>query len=273
MPRHLILLLAAALVATACQPQRVRQVVSDPAHQRVVDFLLLLEQEKFDDMYAMYDAETREAWPKEQFVDWAKKRVRYAQFYKVTKVERSAEANKATISTELTGRFYNKNGYADAIFDPVLLLNAQDKQWYLRNTRVVEIAEYNRSQEETRKKRVAATAPKVLIEGLKVESQIIDDKPQLVFTGKITNNSDKELEAIRLEFRFLGPEREKLMKLHVFPVYPTPEGNKGPVKIGGKMDFVETIASEIPNNWTGDFEWEVFDLGSIADIKSYDQRE
>ena len=275
----LVLTIAFGSMMACNTEQKAKQVVKDPVHQVVVDLLTAIREKRYDDAYAMYDEATRKAWPKEDFIEWAKdKPTRFGEYYLVKKINKNVEASEADVETELTGKYASWNSMPSANFHPILkFINGK---WYMHNPEKVAEWEQAEADRKAREARVAKLKDKIIITDWTVKNEIIDNQPFLSFSGEIENKSDQELDYVRLEVQFLGPDgkptqlcidnRKKkgcIDRLHVFPVYINATKEMTSLKAGEKRKFVETIASDIPLNWTGATTKFVYDAGKQHEIR------
>ena len=271
--------LAAVLALCAgCDAGKVpTQVIKDPVHKKVKEFLDKVKAKDYDGAYAMYDAETREAFPKEKFMELCKDKLdRFGAYYVVERIEKDVETGKATVYQKLSGSYENWNSMPSALFHPVLSLN--NGQWELHDPEWVAQRQLKLEQDKQRQERLVKFKDKIAITGWTVKNELIKNEPFLAFSGDIENKSGEEVEFVRLEVRFTGaqgqPEklcldREKkkcVDRLHVFPVYINERMEKYSLKPGEKRHFVETIASELPLMWTGQTPFEIYDVGKQGEL-------
>jgi|GEM_PF-3289714 len=283
MRRITVTLLALTIIAGSmmgCNTEKkAKQVVKDPVHQVVVDLLTAIKEKRFDDAFAMYDEATRTAWKKEDFIEWAKdKPTRFGEYYLVKKINKNVEAAEADVVTELTGKYESWNSMPSAKFNPILkFINGK---WLMHNPEKVAEWEQAEADRKAREARIAKLKDKIIITEWTVKNEIIDNAPYLSFSGEIENKSDHELDFVRLEVQFMGPDGKPtklcidnkkqlgcIDRLHVFPVYINAAKEMTSLKAGEKRKFVETIASDIPLKWTGATTRIVYDAGKQHEIR------
>ncbi len=279
--KYVYLAVAAVLLLSACELDKPRQHIKDPAHQRFVDFLNAVKNNKFDDAYNMLTEETKKAYPKELFIKFAKEKLqRFGDYYVVTKIQKDVANAHATFTTKLVGKYEKWNSMPSAKFEPVMVY--KNGQWYFEIPERIAILKQWEDAEKRRQERVAKYKDKIVITNWKVKNEIVDNQPQIAFSGDIENKSNDELDIVRLRVWFLGPNGKPVpicsIKgdpesckdfLDVVPIYVDPENEKVSLKPGEKRHFVETIISELPLKWTGKTKVEVYDAGTQAEFSEW----
>ncbi|RJO67369.1 MAG: hypothetical protein C4523_09580 [Myxococcales bacterium] len=251
-----------SLLFVGCEEKVSKPKTLDPLEARTYEYLTLIKAKSWDAAYAMLSAETQKYYPKEKFVEDATGFIlpKVDALY-VTKIEK--HKLDALVFTE----FKPKTEWAtyNTMEEAKVKLNYlyKDGKWLVHYPDIVTQGAEDEEKEKVRLARVAEWKPNLLFHDFKVENKITDEGPMLVFNGEVENTSDKPVEMVMAMVDFFDANNQKIYNVVVVPVYISAWEKKTALGPKSKTPFIQSISSEIPDSWSGKFEYYLFDAGDM----------
>ncbi len=253
------------VLAIACDQEKgpmVEKHKLDPVEAATMEFLDAVKAKKWDNAYAMLTAKTREAWPKEEFIKETKFQItpKIGSLH-IRRIEKKAET--ATLYTDLIGDWAHLNTVESQRV--TLQWRKENDKWLIEKPEMIAKLEEQRALDAARKARADKWRDKLVWSDFKVRSELTEEGPALVFTGNVKNAGASALEMAQVFTYFFNADNEKVYSVVVVPVYISrwdPKKAK-PLMPGESREFIETILSEIPDDWSGEFKYELWDAGDM----------
>ena len=255
----LVVVLVILSLAAACS-DTTKPKTKDPLESLAYEYIGFVKAKNFDGAYNMLSNETRRYYPKEEFIEYATSFIlpKVDAVY-VTRLEK--RKLDATVFTEFKPRSswatYNTMEQAKI----KLFVVYKEGKWLIHMTDIVEKAREKEEREKERLARVAEWKPHLEFHEFRVENQITDDGPMLVFHGEIENKSEKLCEMVMVMIDFYDGKGAKVFNIVVVPVYISTYEKMEGLKPKGKLPVQSSISSEIPEAWSGRIEYSLWDAG------------
>ncbi len=232
----------------------------DPLEVETEAYLELIKQKKWDEAYARYTDETRKYWTKEEFVKSEEERVTpYLGDILIKRIEK--HKLDATIFTEFISRNRHLNSLEEAKIK--LQYKYENGKWWLDRPDLVQKGKDKERQEQERKDRVEKYGKPLKIEEFKVRTEMMDEGPTFVFSGKITNTGTETAEMVMIMVEFFNDKKEKIYSVVVVPIYISPPEGKEALKPKQTQKYQISILSEIGDDWDGSINYYVYDAGPM----------
>ena len=196
----LVVVLVILSLAAACS-DTTKPKTKDPLESLAYEYIGFVKAKNFDGAYNMLSNETRRYYPKEEFIEYATSFIlpKVDAVY-VTRLEK--RKLDATVFTEFKPRSswatYNTMEQAKI----KLFVVYKEGKWLIHMTDIVEKAREKEEREKERLARVAEWKPHLEFHEFRVENQITDEGPMLVFHGEIENKSEKLCEMVMVMIDF-----------------------------------------------------------------------
>jgi len=235
---------------------------TDPLEVMFYDYLKHVKQGNYDAAYALFSKETKQFYPMEEYVNYAKTHIlpKVNDVY-VTKIEK--HKLDATVFSEFKPKSswatYNSMESAKIKLEFVY----QNGKWWIHYTDKVNEGQEKKAVEEARIARVNEWKPNLKFLEFRVENKITDEGPTLVFHGELENLSDKLCEMVMVMVEFQNHKAEKVFQIILVPIYISKYEEKEGLKAKTKLKFESSISSEIPDTWTGKINYYVWDAGDM----------
>ncbi len=248
-------------LATACS-ENAKPKTKDPLEALTYDYLNLIKQKKWDEAYAIHAAETRKYFPEKEFIAYAEDFIspKVDAIY-VTRIEK--RKLDATVETA----FKPKSNWAtyNSLESAKLKLEYvyQDGKWWISRPEIVVKGAEEEAKNNARQERVNKWKPHLKFSDFRVENKITDEGPTLVFHGELENTTQEPLEMAMVKVDFFDGKGSKVFHIVFVPIYVSEWQKKEALKPGEKRTFMESVSSEIPDDWSGKIDYYLFDAGEM----------
>jgi hypothetical protein len=256
----LLCLMIAVVVLAGCEQESAQ--TKDPLETLTYQYLDKVKNKDWDGAYAMLSDETQKYYPKEQFTE-------YLQEFVLPKVDALyvTRIEKHKLDASIETSFKPKSSWAtyNTVESAKVKLEVvyKDGNWLITFPDIIAKGQEKEEKEKARQERVAKWEPLLKFNTFTVENKITDEGPMLVFNGEIENTGEETCEMLMVMVDFFDGKGEKVFNIVVVPIYISPYEKKDGLQAKEKEVFQSSISSEIPDTWSGQIKYRVFDAGDM----------